>query len=976
MGKSDAQGKPRSETTVHGPSTEVVGHAGHDDSRMPPRPMLGQDERIAGRFRIIRLLGQGGVAQVYEAEDLELDTFVALKVIRPDRACGERAAEQIRHEVQLARQVTHRGVCRVFDLFEHRPAEARWGRHADSLLVVSMELLEGETLAARMTARMADGRSVPGNEAMTWLEQVADALDSAHGAGVVHGDLSANNVMLVADGEDAERAVVTDFGLAQKTDGSARPTVGGTPVYQAPELRDQRIQPTPLSDVYALAVLAHELLQGVSPGTKGEAKPVSRRVTAALRRGLDPRPESRFASGRALISALRPRARGREWLAVTVIVLISFLALMWPRDDDALPRNRRARAAYLQGVDALANRQLEASEEALASAARAAPSHPLIELAQAELEAARGYRGRALSRVDSIPETIDPEATELLLRVEARTSELRRDWVRAEELYRSLINAFPAASSDDSLRLAKVLTRSGNASEAAALLASIQPRIGDGAQATFELARALAERARADLPTQLVAAERARSLAEAAGKDRLAAEAGMLEAEALDRAGRGDLARQRLETSRNTFDRLNDRFSLALITLEFADRTKPGLLPIPFDEALAEIAARDDPALEARMLTRWARERIRRDEDIESVHDQVSRAARLAVQSNDAIAITEVRNIEALLIFVSGDAEGAEAAFAVAVEAAKVSGNQRLLAGILGNHARVFMHLDQRTEAWKAHQASIDVARGCGCQDVLLLNLHSTAIMASFLGKLETTDRMRREVVSIAEASGDLNHQQLALSALYRHHSRRGEHEAALDVIRRQRLLLDSLGLTGDLHAVRGDEAETLGNLGRLDEAEAILRELLTEFPLSEASYFTALFHIKLAGVVAHDERRIDEADRLLGAAAVAIVSRDAGHVHWMSTSVASKLEALLGRPSRMRRRLLALATDEAVDGEPRPALVARMILGRLLRLVGDTESSRHHLRLLIADPEIENHNWILDIARRELSETAISDSR
>src|SRR6185503_11091813 len=78
-------------------------------------PIFAPGERLAGRFRIVKLLGQGGMGQVYEAEDLELSDRVALKVVRPDAARDERAVERFRREVYLARRVTHPNVCRIFD---------------------------------------------------------------------------------------------------------------------------------------------------------------------------------------------------------------------------------------------------------------------------------------------------------------------------------------------------------------------------------------------------------------------------------------------------------------------------------------------------------------------------------------------------------------------------------------------------------------------------------------------------------------------------------------------------------------------------------------------------------------------------------------------------------------------------------------------------------------------------------------------
>ena len=101
------------------------------------------NELIAGRYRIVRFIGQGGMGEVYEAEDLELRERVALKTVRPEIAQDEKAIERFKREIHLARKVTHPNVCRVFDLTYHPTAEG-------VTLFLTMELLAGETLAERL----------------------------------------------------------------------------------------------------------------------------------------------------------------------------------------------------------------------------------------------------------------------------------------------------------------------------------------------------------------------------------------------------------------------------------------------------------------------------------------------------------------------------------------------------------------------------------------------------------------------------------------------------------------------------------------------------------------------------------------------------------------------------------------------------------------------------------------------------------
>src|SRR5688500_10474744 len=203
------------------------------------------------------------MGELYEAYDLELNEQVALKTIRPEIAANERMTQRFRREVQLARRVTHPNICRIFDLFQHRPPA---GPAVD---FITMELLEGETLADRLKRA---GRFTP-DEALPIISQLASALGAAHAVGVVHRDLKTSNVMLLpGDGRAAPRAVITDFGIAHRLAATAvegattafRGEVLGTPDYMAPEqIEGARI--TPATDVYSFGVVMYEMLTGVRP---------------------------------------------------------------------------------------------------------------------------------------------------------------------------------------------------------------------------------------------------------------------------------------------------------------------------------------------------------------------------------------------------------------------------------------------------------------------------------------------------------------------------------------------------------------------------------------------------------------------------------------------------------------------------------------------------------------------------------------
>ncbi len=275
-------------------------------------PVFAPDEVIAERFRIVRFLGQGGMGQVYEAHDLELGAAVALKIIRPDIARRPREIERFKREVHLARQVTHPNVCRIFELFQHISPIGPWGKTSRPMLFLTMELIPGKTLADLV--RRQGPLSI--RQALPLIQRMADALDAAHRAGVVHSDFKSSNVLLVETGKD-RRVVVTDFGLAvaQAEGGTVVPPragqgIAGTPAYMAPEvLAGERI--TAAADVYSFGVVIHEMLLGSMPGREGDAAGTVLRDLdpvweTAVRRCLERRPERRFRRAGQVAKALTP----------------------------------------------------------------------------------------------------------------------------------------------------------------------------------------------------------------------------------------------------------------------------------------------------------------------------------------------------------------------------------------------------------------------------------------------------------------------------------------------------------------------------------------------------------------------------------------------------------------------------------------------------------------------------------------------
>ena len=197
------------------------------------------------------LLAVGGMGEVWAARDLLLDRAVAVKVLGRALAGDGRAAERLRREARAAGRLEHPNIARVLDLGEH-----------DGRPYLVMELLEGESLAARIDR----AGPMPAAEAARVVAAVADALEAAHRAGVVHRDVKPGNVFLTSAGE----VKVLDFGIASAA-GDAALTTGdliGTAAYLAPE-RVLGHRATPAADIYALGVVLYELLAGHRPFEAG-----------------------------------------------------------------------------------------------------------------------------------------------------------------------------------------------------------------------------------------------------------------------------------------------------------------------------------------------------------------------------------------------------------------------------------------------------------------------------------------------------------------------------------------------------------------------------------------------------------------------------------------------------------------------------------------------------------------------------------
>jgi serine/threonine protein kinase len=271
-----------------------------------------------GRYRILGLIGEGGMGLVYRCRALDPEVYeaqggdVAIKLLHRHLALNQGIRDRFAREAELGMRLSHPGIVRVHAIIDEGDAPA-----------MVMELVEGQPLSAL---------AKPLNDPSTWdiLQQVGAALEAVHAAGIVHRDLKCDNVMLSPEG----RVVLLDFGIAKEglAGGTKTGLALGTVANMAPEQYTDAKSVDARADVYALAFLAYELLTGALPWpadlsefevltrkAKGDLLPLaayrpklSARISQVLSAGLNPDPTARFASVGALLKALERAGLGGE----------------------------------------------------------------------------------------------------------------------------------------------------------------------------------------------------------------------------------------------------------------------------------------------------------------------------------------------------------------------------------------------------------------------------------------------------------------------------------------------------------------------------------------------------------------------------------------------------------------------------------------------------------------------------------------
>ncbi len=351
---------------------------------------------LNGKYRVERVIGEGGMGLVVEAWHLDFDERIAIKFLMPSLGTNAEAVARFEREARVLFKIKSPHVCRVLDV----------GRLEGGSPFLVLEFLEGEDLANRLVDRKPSSLE----DAVDWVVEACDAVSEAHARGIVHRDIKPENLFLARTADGRLRIKVLDFGLSKIASTgtmtreralTSTEQAMGTPHYMAPEQWLSARDVGPASDQWSLAVILYELLAGVPP-FDGEQLPqvcsavlhgltpsllvrspsVPAVIDDAIRRALEKRPADRFESLGAFASAIAPHGRSESR------AIAARINRMFDQADQLMKSSELARLSH----EAIAN--ISASYPGIAP-----PDLPPPDLPPPDLPPAP-----AIARTDPVPE--------------------------------------------------------------------------------------------------------------------------------------------------------------------------------------------------------------------------------------------------------------------------------------------------------------------------------------------------------------------------------------------------------------------------------------------------------------------------------------------------------------------------------------------------------------------------------------------
>jgi tetratricopeptide (TPR) repeat protein len=777
---------------------------------------------FSSKYRIVRLLGTGGMGSVYLARDLTLNRDVAVKFVTSEVVGDTSARRRLVHEAQAAAALDHPCICTIHEV----------AVEPDGRACIVMQYVEGDTLAERLRAGPLRPR-----EAIALAVDVADALRAAHAHGIIHRDLKPQNIIITPSG----RPKLLDFGIAHFLDSPASEIEGdrethtsltgpgrivGTFAYMSPE----QIQQRPVdgrSDLFSLGAVVFECLTGraafegrnefeiggqvqhADPPPVSSLRPdLTERHDAIVGRLLAKDPADRFQSAEELLGALRAltpdtahrgddagEARARQWpvrkvaLATVIVLALAVGLWIWQRPRPLPAPTPEARQWYQRGTESIRNGAYYSGRLALEEAVRLFPAftqaHARLAETHSELDEGRQAQNALLKVTQLVPDRSRLPADDALT-LDAITAVVVRDFDRAMNSYRKLAERRPSEAGG--------WLDLGRAQESASLRVD--------ARASYERAIQIdSQYAAAHLRLGVLDAQeghRDRALAEIDAAERLYKAASNTEGETEALVQRGSLlsgldevaaARTALERARMLASNIGSRYY----------EVRAQLL-------LSSVTASEGRLRDAEHLATQAVQTAR-DAGLDTV------AAEGLIELGTAMQLRDAR-------------EAAEAQLGRALQLAEERGASRIAARAKLQSASLFLGGNKAEDAVKLAEGILPFLREHRYRRFELTALTIASRAREDLGKFEEARHIAQQVLDVAEQIKDETQIALALENLAGQTSTLGllpdalkYRERAEDIHRRQ-------GNAYDLSYDLTNRAELLVRLGRGNEAEEPLREV------------------------------------------------------------------------------------------------------------------------------------------------------